>query len=192
MPPPNDSQTLPLLPPPDPTLSQWFAEQVQPHEPMLRAWLQSRFGGQLEIDDIVQEAYARLMQARADGELHAPKAFLFAVARNRALDHLRRHHVTRTGPLMEDDALTVVDEDGDVAEAVAHNQELARLTEAIQSLPDRCRQIFTLRKIYGLSQHDVAEKLGISEHTVSAQLTIGLHKCTEFFAQHRRERGGIA
>jgi len=180
------------VPPPDPNLARWFAEHVQPHEPMLRAWLHSRFGTQLEIDDIVQEAYVRLMQAKAGGELHAPKAFLFAIARNLALDHLRRHHVTHTGPLVENDALHVLDEGGDVAETVARNQELARLTEAIQSLPDRCRQIFTLRKIYGMSQTAIAEKLAISEHTVSAQLTIGLHKCTEFFAQHRRERGGAA
>jgi RNA polymerase sigma factor (sigma-70 family) len=175
---------------PDPALTAWFVEHVLRHEPTLRAWLQSRFGSQLDIDDVVQEAYARVVRARAEGELHAPKAFLFAIARNLALDHLRRHHVTRTGPLVENDALNVLDEHGDVAEIVARNQELALLTEAIQSLPDRCRQIFTLRKIYGLAQREIAQRLSISEHTVSAQLTIGLHKCTEYFVEHRRERGG--
>ena len=72
-------------------------------------------------------------------------------------------------------------------QTVARNQELEFLTQAIQSLPDRCRQIFTLRKIYNLSQAEIATRLGISEFTVSAQLTIGVHKCTEFFARHRRE-----
>jgi RNA polymerase sigma factor (sigma-70 family) len=76
----------------------------------------------------------------------------------------------------------------DVAETVARNQELELLTEAIQALPDRCRQVFTLRKVYGLSQPDIAGKLGISTHTVSAQLTIGVRKCTEFMARFRAEK----
>jgi RNA polymerase sigma-70 factor (ECF subfamily) len=88
------------------------------------------------------------------------------------------------------EALDVLDEADGVSDTVAHNQELALLTEAIQSLPDRCRQIFTLRKIYGMSQKDIAARLALSEHTVSAQLTIGLHKCTEFFWRHRAERNG--
>jgi RNA polymerase sigma-70 factor (ECF subfamily) len=55
-------------------------------------------------------------------------------------------------------------------------------------LPTRCRQIITLRKIYGLSQKEVAAQLGIAEHTVEAQGTIGLRKLGEFF--ERIERRG--
>jgi RNA polymerase sigma-70 factor (ECF subfamily) len=78
----------------------------------------------------------------------------------------------------------VLDESADVAETVAREQELALLTEAIQSLPARCRQIFTLRKLYGLSQREIAVRLGISESTVSNQIVIGVEKCTDFFAAH--------
>jgi RNA polymerase sigma-70 factor (ECF subfamily) len=42
----------------------------------------------------------------------------------------------------------------------------------------------TLRKIYGLSQREVAERLGVSEHTVEAQGGIGLRKCIEYFRRH--------
>jgi RNA polymerase sigma-70 factor (ECF subfamily) len=83
-----------------------------------------------------------------------------------------------------------LEESDSIPEIVAHNQELEFLTEVIQSLPDRCRQAFTLRKVYGMAQRDIAARLGISEHTVSAQLTIALHKCTAHFARYRRERGG--
>jgi RNA polymerase sigma-70 factor (ECF subfamily) len=75
-----------------------------------------------------------------------------------------------------------LDERDGIPETVARNQELALLTEAIQSLPARCRQIFTLRKLYGLSQREIAHRLGISESTVSNQLIIGIEKCTDFFA----------
>ena len=150
---------------------------------MLRAWLLGRFGAQADIDDIVQESYVRVLRARGIGDVQAPKAFLFATARNLALDQVRHRHVACTEPLVENDVGYVLDEGDGVAETVARNQELALLTEAIQSLPARCRQIFTLRKLYGLSQREIAVRLGIAESTVSNQIVIGVEKCTDFFAE---------
>lgn len=172
------------MPPPDSELGLWFAEHVQPHEAMLRAWLRRRFEHQLEIDDIVQEAYVRVLRAREGGAMPSPKAFLFTTARNLALDRLRRHDVSRTDLMGEIDLLHVLDECTGIPEIVARNQELALLTEAIQSLPPRCRQILTLRKLYGLSHREIAARLGLSESTVSNQITIGIEKCTDFFAEH--------
>jgi RNA polymerase sigma factor (sigma-70 family) len=172
------------MPPPDSELGLWFAEHVQPHEAMLRAWLKRRFEHQLEIDDIVQEAYMRVLRAREGGAMPSPKAFLFTTARNLALDRLRRHDVSRTDLMGEIDSLHVLDECTGIPETVARNQELALLTEAVQSLPARCRQILTLRKLYGLSHREIAQKLGLSESTVSNQITIGIEKCTDFFAEH--------
>lgn len=166
----------------------WFRTHVQPHEAMLRAWLAQGFGPRLAIDDVVQEAFLRVLRARATGELQAPKAFLFAVARNLALDQLRRHHVSRTDSLVEADYSNVLDDRESIPDHVARNQELALLTEAIQSLPDRCRQVMTLRIVYGLSQRVIGEKLGISDRTVAAQLAIGTAKCTDFMLRRSDQR----
>lgn len=178
------------MPPCDPENAAWFELQVLPHEPMLRAWLRSKFASEDDIDDVVQETYVRLLRAREGGEVTSPKAFVFAVARNLALDRVRHRRVARTEPLVESEALHVLEEGEGIPETIAHNQELEILTEAIQSLPDRCRQIFTLRKVYGLSQPEIAKWLGLSENTVSAQLTIGVKKCMEFMLHCRREREG--
>jgi RNA polymerase sigma factor (sigma-70 family) len=178
------------MPPTHSEHTRWFSEHVQPHEPMLRAWLRNRFAGEHDIDDVVQETYLRLLRARERGEVTAPKAFLFTVARNLALDRFRHREVAATEPLVENDTLAVLEEGGGTPEIIARNQELELLTEAIQSLPDRCRQIFTLRKVYGLSQSEIAQQLGVSENTVSAQLTIGVKKCMAFMLQCRREREG--
>ena len=178
------------MPPADPETNRWFTAHLLPHGPMLRAWLARGFGSRLAIDDVVQEAFLRVLQARETGELQTPKAFLFATARNLALDRIRHGQVARTTPLVENEGWDVLYDADDVAETVARNQELELLTEAIQSLPDRCRQVFTLRKVYGMAQADIAAKLGLSEHTVSAQLTIGVQKCTQFMAKYRREGRG--
>jgi RNA polymerase sigma-70 factor (ECF subfamily) len=155
---------------------------------MLRAWLARGFGSRLAIDDVVQEAFLRVIRARASGELQSPKAFLFAIARNLALDQLRRHAVARTDSLVEADFSNVLDDHASIPDHVARNQELALLTEAIQSLPERCRQVMTLRIVYSLSQRVIGEKLGISDRTVAAQLAIGTKKCTEFILRRIDER----
>lgn len=168
----------------------WFTEQVLPHEPLLRAWLRSRFPRGVELDDLVQEAFARVLRARAAGAaMRSPKAFLFATARNLALDTLRRRHVSGEDTLVSFETLDVLDAGDDIPATVDRHEKLERLTLAIQSLPERCREVMTLRKVYGLSQKEIAARLGISECTVSAQLTIGVRKCTESFARDRREEG---
>jgi RNA polymerase sigma factor (sigma-70 family) len=172
------------MPPPDPEISRWFAEEVQPHEAALRAWLRSRFPTLTDADDLVQESYSRLLRARETGSIACAKAFLFVTARNLALNRLRHLRHERPEGVTELDASGVLDSGVAIPESVARAEDLQLLIHAIQSLPDRCRQIMTLRKIYGLSQKEVAARLGISEHTVEAQGAIGLRKCIEYFRRH--------
>lgn len=75
--------------PQNPEQSRWFAEEVLPHEAKLRAWLRGRFPAVTDVDDLVQDAYARLMEAHATGPIACPRALLFVTARNLALNHLR-------------------------------------------------------------------------------------------------------
>ena len=77
-------------------------------------------------------------------------------------------------------------------DAVAGDEELQLLVAAIEQLPSRCREVMTLRKIDGLSQKEVAARLGIAEHTVEVHSRLGLQKCTEFFRQRGYGRGGRA
>jgi RNA polymerase sigma-70 factor (ECF subfamily) len=167
-----------------PDADRWFTAEVLPHEPMLRAWLRSQFPTLTDIDDLVQESYVRVLRARAAGaRVTSVKAFLFATARNLAIDLVRRRQALGIEPLAETERLSVLDDMPGISETVGHQQELELLTQAIQSLPDRCRQVLTLRKIYGLSQKEIAAQLGISEHTVEAQVGNGVRKCAEFLAQ---------
>lgn len=160
----------------------WFSSEVQPHRDALRSYMLARFPTVRDVDDLVQECLVRVLRAREKGPIALPKALLFATARNLAVDVLRRERVVAFEPIPESAESVEFTDTIDVAEIVSKQQEIALLTEAIQTLPDRCRQVFTLRAAYGLSQREISQRLGISENTVEKQLVKGARRCTAFFA----------
>lgn len=170
--------------------ARWFAEEVQPHEPELRAFLRRRFPTIRDIDDLVQEAYARLIRARDSGLIAEPRAYLFTTARNAAFDLFRRKRVVYIEDLVESERLAVVEERPDAAETASHAQEVELLVEAIHALPERCRAVLTLRKLHGLSYREIAARLGISENTVNAQLAIGVVRCRQYLEARGVTKGG--
>ena len=60
-----------------------------------------------------------------------------------------------------------------------HRRHLALLASAVEKLPTRCRQVFTLRKAYGFSQKEIAERMQISENTVEQHLTKAARRCAQ-------------
>ena len=158
----------------------WFSENLLPYEAMLRAWLRSRFPAELDVDDVIQESYLRILRTRKEKPIRAPKAFLFATARNIALNMVRASIVRgeRLAAKIED--MEILDDGESVQETIARNQELEALTSAIQTLPRKCRQIFTLCKVYGMTPKEVSEELSLSLPTIYRQLSIGVDKCADF------------
>jgi RNA polymerase sigma-70 factor (ECF subfamily) len=165
-----------------PEYDRWFRQEVEIHHEALRAWLRGRFPGVTDLDNLIQETMTRVWRAQTAGNVSAPRALLFTTAHNLAIDQLRRQKIVPMEAIAEIAGLPVYEESLTPAEATARNQELELLTQAIQSLPEKCRQVLTLRKIYGLSQKEIATQLGISEHTVEAQVGNGMRRCAAFLA----------
>lgn len=164
----------------------WFVTEVQPHRPALRAWLLARFPTLPDVDDVVQETVARILRAREVAPVRSPRALLYVTARNLALDAVRRQKVVQFEAITEDSSLFEADNGGDVLATLNHQQELELLSEAIQSLPDRCRKVMTLRASYGYTAKQIAGCLGVSESTVDKALAQGIRLCAAFFAAEDR------
>jgi RNA polymerase sigma factor (sigma-70 family) len=165
----------------------WFAEQILVHEAQLRGYLRRYLKLASDVADGVQETYARLLSL-PDSELSGirlPHAFLFAAARNVAVEWTRRQRLIFYDQMAENGATSVLDERPSAYEELSAREELDLLARAIASLPERCRQVLTLRKLYGLPQKEIAARLGISENTVEKHAANGLRLCAAFLAKSR-------
>jgi RNA polymerase sigma factor (sigma-70 family) len=165
---------------PESERARWFAEEVQPHEPSLRAALRRSMKSLADVDDLIQEAFIRILGARDKGPIRSSKSFLFAVARNAMHDLIRRRSVAAAVPITETASLNVIDDRPGVVDLVIRRQELELLAEAVRSLPERCRQVFLLRKIQNLSQREIASRLSISENTVETLVAKGVRRCADY------------
>ncbi len=157
-----------------------FVDDVLIHREALNGWLRTRFPSISDTDNLVQESMSRVWRAVSESSAHAPRALLYTTAHNLAIDHVRRERVARMETLESMPELPILEESPSPADATARNQELELLTEAVRALPERCRQVLTLRKIYGLSQKQIAARLGIAEHTVEAQVANGMHRVASY------------
>jgi len=140
-----------------------------------------------EIDDIVQDAYLNITRLDSVSHIRDGRAYLFAAARTEMLQRVRRERILRIEFLSEIDALSVVDEAPDPERHTHARRELARVRRLIDALPARCREIFELRRVQGVPQREIAERLGISETVVERQAVRGLKLILQALSEGERK-----
>ena len=147
-------------------------------EGVLRAYLFRFVRNPADVDELLQETYSKLLGVNpGGGEVRSVRALALTIARNVALDWLRHRDVVPMELVSDLASLDVLDEKAQVEEIVNAHQELALLSEVVAGLPRRIRQAFTLRRVYGLSQKEIAERMRISEKTVEQLLVRAVRRC---------------
>lgn len=152
----------------------WVGSHVVPHEADLRARLRRMAVPEDEVGDIVQDAYVKIARLDDVSHIRNGRAYFFSTARSVLLDRIRHRRIVRIDSLTEADALALADEEPGPERRVSARLELERVRRLIADLPERCRVIFEMRRIEGVPQREIAERLGVPEHTVEAQAIRGL------------------
>lgn len=128
-------------------------------------------------EEIAQETYLRVSRR---GPLAAaidhPKTYLFAAARNTAMDHAARQRPS----WHECDQVEAVADGEPLADAVVHHRRrLARMAEALNELPAPCRRAFVLNKLHGLGHAAIARDLGVSVSMVEKHIMRAMAHCRD-------------
>ncbi|MDG2520442.1 RNA polymerase sigma factor [Caulobacter segnis] len=155
---------------------------ILPHEPALRAWLGAKRNAGIEIDDIVQETYTILAGRETVADITHPKAYLFQVAHSLIVRHIRRARIVSIQAM--DDLMidTGADDAPSPEDCAIARDDLRRLGQAIAAMPGQTRQAFTLRRVHGLSQREIAARMKLSENTVEKHIARGVRLLIEWAA----------
>ena len=144
--------------------------------------LVGRIVGPDSIEDVVQETYVRSYQASRQQEIHYPRSFMYRTAKNIALNHVNKADNKLTTTVADFSEPNVYLETAMVESEleVESRERFFVFCQAVETLPLQCRRVFILKRVYGLSQKEIAAQLGISESTVEKQVAKGISLCAAF------------
>lgn len=131
-----------------------------------------------DVDDILQETFIRTYAASEKTEIRHPRSFMLRTARNLALNHVTSAYSKRTQ--MEDfSSIEVFGTEESLESQFESKERFLGFCRAVRDLPAQCRRVFVLKKVYGLSQEEIAAYLDISPSTVEKHVAKGLLLCKE-------------
>ncbi|WP_346838410.1 RNA polymerase sigma factor [Microbulbifer sp. SAOS-129_SWC] len=138
-----------------------------------------------QAEEVLQEAYLKLFVALKEDRAMEPRPFLFRVARNLAISHLRHQKVVEQHGISAQYDVQAATLEEAVESQVSREEEQRALVAAINALPPKCRQVFVMRKIDGHSHGEIAKILGISNKTVENHLDRGMRLCRDHLVAAR-------
>ncbi len=154
------------------------------HHAFLERFLARYFSDRRDIEDVAQEAYLRAYVAEQQKDIEQPKAYLFRIARNLALTKLTKKSEKITDYLEESGASVVIECGAAADSEVEAEEALGLYCEAVAALPEKCRQVFLLRKVHGLAHKEIAQRMSLSVSSVEKYLLRGILECKAFVQEH--------
>ena len=152
-----------------PATADWFTTEVFIHHRRLKRYLQRRGLSLDDSEDVIQDAYIRLLLLPIRDRPLKTSNFLSTVTRNLMIDHYRRVRAERCEPVEDIEAAGCANQ-LDPEREVTAAQAFATLSAGITELSPARRQVYWLRRVHQCSLKETAIQLRISPHTVEQHL----------------------
>ena len=178
------------------TKPRFTTQAVEDHYEELRQFIRQRTGSPAMAEEVVQETWIRASTTTTAVLPDNPRAYIYRMAGNLAIDHVRRQQAHERYEHNKDHG----DEDSNgfnpdqvaspapaLVETLIAQHELAALNAAVRELPDKCRDVFLLYRGQGLSMKEVAGRLGISEKTVEKHIARAMVHCRKRLREAGRQ-----
>lgn len=132
-------------------------------------------------EDLAHEAYLKILHAAETRQINSPRSYLFQIARNLALDYLRKEEVRHRGEARQSREEELVlqlelipSTAPSVEQQAADRQQVERMLAALSGLSERRRQILVLNKFHQWTYERIARHYGISASAVEKNVQTAL------------------
>jgi RNA polymerase sigma-70 factor (ECF subfamily) len=160
-----------------------FEVLVRRHRTPLFSFLLRLTGDRGRAEDLCQDAFLKAVRASADWQPRARvQTWLYAIARNLAIDEARRQAFRRAEPLDDGPAAAAASDDPAPDRAADAALVRPKLEAALAGLPGEQREVFLLREYAGLRFHEIAQVTGTPENTVKSRMRYALEGLRERLA----------
>jgi RNA polymerase sigma-70 factor (ECF subfamily) len=147
---------------------QAFATLVRRYYASLCDFVYRRVGSREVAEDIVQEVFIRIWERGDTWDCREPEAYLYRAVRNRTLMHHRAERVRARWRATFGAAEAIDERTAD--EQMRYDELVQMIEQGVSRLPERCRMVYTMSRVQGMSHADIARAMGISIKTVEVQM----------------------
>lgn len=177
------------------SVSTVFAE----NRTFLMKFISRYFSDTYDIEDVVQETYLRAYEAEGKRKIDSPKSFLFKIAKNVALTKLTKksNQINKYIEEVSGSSVLALDTAPSTDLELIAKEKLGLYCEAVATLSEKCREVYLLRKVYGLSHKEIATRMSLSVSSAEKYLRQGILECEAYISKHEnptvmRDVGGLS
>lgn len=138
--------------------------------------------------DIVQEVFVKIWEKKNEIESINLEAFLFCLVRNCCIDYIK--HLKVVNNRMQEiqisskyEELYRIDFIGDEPYVLIEQELKQKIEKTIESLPERCREVFILSRMNGMKNKEIAERLDINIKNVERHLSRAMQSFRQNFSE---------
>lgn len=163
-------------------IDRWFIDEVLPHEKRYIAAARALTDSEDEARDLVQEVYVKLFSLEGWAAIESPPGYVLRMVRNLAIEHLRRAKIVSFRRLTEADAQNIWDESPDPFRITTAREQLSKVIEALEQMPERCRAVLLRRRFENETPTEIARATGESLSTLEKRLARGMQLLAQALA----------
>lgn len=160
---------------------QFLMETYTTYRPLVFRYIYRKLNGCMETEDLVQDAFLRLLEYRSMLRPETVRSFLYTIVRNLVTDYLRRHYKKQEVMACMCEGLAVSVEN--MESAVMAKDLSFQEEKRVNQLSPKVRAVYSMSRFEGKSALEIAEELSIPKRTVEGYLLAGRKSVREYMRQ---------
>lgn len=160
---------------------QFLTETYTIYRPLVFRYIYRKLNGCMETEDLVQDAFLRLLEYRSMLRPETVRSFLYTIVRNLVTDYLRRHYKKQEVMACMCEGLSASVED--MESAVMAKDLSCQEEKRVNLLSPKVKAVYSMSRFEGKITLEIAEELSIPKRTVEGYLLTGRKVVREYMRQ---------